>query len=57
MKHLDRWMKFDSNLTHEKYPIKTVEILAHAAAEQPGKLFQKAVSLLRRIFRAGGHGP
>jgi hypothetical protein len=57
MKHLDRWMKFDSNLTHEKYPIKTVEILAHAAAEQPGKLFQKAISLLRRIFRAGGHGP
>jgi hypothetical protein len=55
MKHLDRWMKFHSNLTHEKYRIKTVQILAHPAPEQPGKLFPTAIGLMCLIIRVGRH--
>jgi hypothetical protein len=57
MKHLDPLMKLHNNVTHEKYRNKIGEILTHPTAEQPGKLFQKAVGALRRIIRVGTHSP
>jgi hypothetical protein len=50
-------MKFHNNLILEKYRIKTGEILAHPAPEQPGKLLQKTIGLLRGKIRAGRCGP
>jgi len=50
-------MKFDNNLTREKYRNETVEILAHPTAEQLRKLFRTAIGALRRKLRAVRHGP
>jgi hypothetical protein len=57
MKHLEALMKFDNNLTREKYRNETVEILAHPTAEQLRKLFRTAIGALRRKLRAVRHGP